>query len=333
MESIGENFVELLNSLPINIRNIIKKLPDDVLCRMEEIRIRLYKPLMVHIDNEEKFVSSEGELVNYENMAYIVTGEDCDKAIQLISKSSVYAFDEEIKNGYITLKGGYRVGLSGKCVVENGNIKTIRNISGYNYRIMREITGVSDDIIGYIVKSPYYIYNTLIISPPQCGKTTLLRDIARNISNGIGYLNFKGQNIGIIDERSEIAACYNGLPQNNVGVRTDILDGCPKAFGIIMMIRSMSPKVLITDEIGKIEDVIAIQEALNAGIKIITTIHGNDIDDILRKPYIKDLIELREFERYIILNNEFGAGTIKKITDGDFNLIYKGPYRKGFKKK
>lgn len=330
--NIGENFIELLNSLPINIRNIVKKLPDDVLDRMEEIRLRLYKPLMIHIDNEEKFISPEGKIVNFENMAYIVTSEDCEKAIQLISKSSIYAFDEEIKNGYITLKGGYRVGLAGKCVLENGNIKTMRNISGYNYRIMREITGASDDIISYIVEPPYYVYNTLIISPPQCGKTTLLRDIARNISNGVYHLNFKGQNIGIVDERSEIAACYNGLPQNNVGVRTDVLDSCPKAFGIIMMIRSMSPRVLITDEIGKIEDIKAIHEALNAGIKIITTIHGNDIDDVSRKPYIKDLIELKEFERYIILNNKLGAGTIEKITDGDFKTIYRGPYRKGFRK-
>ncbi|MGB9679448.1 MAG: stage III sporulation protein AA, partial [Thermoanaerobacteraceae bacterium] len=245
---LGENFFELLNSLPSNVREIINKIPKDIIEKTEEIRLRLNRPLMIDINNEENLVSSEGKFVKNIKDSYIITHEDCNKALQLISKSSLYAFEEELKNGYITLKGGYRVGIVGKCVIENGYIKTMRNISGYNYRIMRELKGVSDNIISYIVKSPKEVKNTLIISPPQCGKTTLIRDIARNISNGIEWLGFKGLNIGIIDERSEISACYNGVPQVDVGIRTDVLDGCPKSSGILMMIRSMSPKVIITDE-------------------------------------------------------------------------------------
>ncbi|QSZ26517.1 stage III sporulation protein AA [Aceticella autotrophica] len=327
MKNESKNYIELLNSLPCNVRNIVKRLSKNVVQKMEEIRLRVNNPLMIHMDNEEKFVSSSGEIADMFEDSYIVTQEDCEKAIQLISKSSIYAFEEEIKNGFITLKGGYRVGICGKCVLEKGEIKTIKNISGYNYRIMRELIGISDEIMKYILFSPDIVYNTLIISPPQCGKTTLLRDIARNISNGIPQMNYKGHNIAIVDERSEIAACYNGIPQNDVGYRTDVLDCCPKDTGIIMLIRSMSPDVLITDEIGKIEDIKAIHEALNAGVKIITTIHGYNINDIMRKEYIKELITEKEFNRYIVLSNRFGAGTIETILDDNLKVIFKGPYR------
>nr|WP_197702863.1 stage III sporulation protein AA [Thermoanaerobacterium sp. RBIITD] len=324
----SKNYNELLNSLPFNVRNIIIKIPKNIKAKMEEIRLRINKPLMIHIDNQERFISSEGRIVDLADFAYRVTNDDCEKALQLISKSSIYAFEDEIKNGYITLKGGYRVGICGKCVLENGMIKTIINVSGFNYRIMRECIGVSDEIMRYILKQSDTIYNTLIISPPQCGKTTLLRDIARNISNGMKTLDFKGDNISIIDERSEIAACYKGDPQNDVGYRTDILDSCPKHLGILMMIRSMSPRVIITDEIGKIEDITAIHEAVNAGVNIITTVHGNDISDIIRKEYLNELISGKEFERYIILSKRKGAGTIESILDRDLKTIFKGPYRK-----
>ncbi|OXT07649.1 stage III sporulation protein AA [Thermoanaerobacterium thermosaccharolyticum] len=324
----SKNYDELLYSLPLTVRNIIIKLDDKLKESLEEIRLRIDKPLMIHVNNQEKFLSIDGKIVNSLKLAYIVTSEDCEKALQLISKSSIYAFENEIKNGYITLKGGYRVGICGKCVLENGSIKTIVNVSGFNYRIMRQCIGVSDEIMKYIIKYPNIVYNTLIISPPQCGKTTLLRDIARNISNGMADLDFNGENVSIIDERSEIAACFKGNPQNDVGYRTDVLDSCPKHIGILMMIRSMSPKVIITDEIGKIEDILAIHEALNAGVSIITTVHGKDIEDIMRKKHIDDMLNNREFDRYVILSRKLGAGTIDAILDKEFKAIFKGPYRK-----
>ncbi|WP_434632336.1 stage III sporulation protein AA [Thermoanaerobacterium thermosaccharolyticum] len=324
----SKNYDELLYSLPLTVRNIIIKLDDNLKESLEEIRLRIDKPLMIHVNNQEKFLSIDGKIVNSPKLAYIVTSEDCEKALQLISKSSIYAFENEIKNGYITLKGGYRVGICGKCVIENGSIKTIVNVSGFNYRIMRQCIGASDEIMKYIIKYPNIVYNTLIISPPQCGKTTLLRDIARNISNGMADLDFNGENVSIIDERSEIAACFKGNPQNDVGYRTDVLDSCPKHIGILMMIRSMSPKVIITDEIGKIEDILAIHEALNAGVSIITTVHGKDIEDIMRKKHIDDMLNNREFDRYVILSRKLGAGTIDAILDKEFKAIFKGPYRK-----
>ncbi|HHW56698.1 MAG TPA: stage III sporulation protein AA [Clostridia bacterium] len=324
-----KNFEELLYSLPPSVREAIARIPCEELEEVEEIRLRVNKPLSVYLKSEEKFVSKEGNLIFTPSSAYIVTFEDCEKALQLISKSSVYAFEEEIRNGYITLRGGYRVGIVGKCVLENGYIKTLKNISGYNYRISKEIKGVSEKIIEHLITPYKNIYNTLIISPPQCGKTTLLRDITRNLSNGIDFLGLKGKKVGVVDERSEIAGCHNGIPQMDVGIRTDVLDGCPKAYGMIMLIRSMSPEVIVTDEIGKKEDIQAIHEVLNTGVKIITTVHANDIDDLMKKPVLKEIISLKYFQRYIILSRRLGAGTIEKMLDENFDIVFKGPYRGG----
>jgi stage III sporulation protein AA len=183
-------------------------------------------------------------------------------------------------------------------------------------RIAREIPGASDGIIPYLLNEQRP-YNTLIISPPQCGKTTILRDIVRQLSNGIPG-KFKGVKVGVVDERSEIAGTYEGVPQKNVGIRTDVLDACPKAEGMIMLIRSMSPQVIVADEIGKIEDVYAIGEAVQAGVNLIVSVHGADIEQIKRRPSMNQLLHERIFERYVVLGCSRGVGTVEGIYDEQF---------------
>ena len=173
----------------------------------------------------------------------------------------------------------------------------------------------------YLIDGSDQFYNSLIVSSPQCGKTTLLRDIIRNLSNGMKNLNFEGVKVGVVDERSEICGVCHGIAQNNMGVRTDVLDSCPKADGVMMLIRSMSPQVIATDEIGKKEDANAIEEALNAGVKLITTVHGNDIEDLDKRPYIKPLLAQKIFARIIVLSNNPKVGTIKQIIDGKTNKV------------
>ena len=229
-----------------------------------------------------------------------------------ISNFSLYAYEEEIKQGYLTIKGGHRVGLAGECVVANNEVKTIKNISSINIRISREVIGASNKIMP-IIASNNKIFNTLIVSPPKCGKTTILRDIARNISNGMYVNNLKGKKVSIIDERSEIAASYNGVPQMNVGIRTDILDNCYKKSGLIMAIRSLSPEVLICDEIGTMEEVEALNMAFNSGVNVIVTVHGVDIEDIYSRKPLKELIDNSIIERVVVLSNRNGAGTIEKV--------------------
>lgn len=306
----------ILPSLSSNIRYAMQRINIEYLKQIEEIRIRENRPLMIVINDRDYILTKDGKFANSLKEAYIVNKEDTSNIIQLISDYSLYAIEEELRNGFITLKGGHRVGLTGKVVLEGGKIKTLKYISGFNFRISREVKGAADSIIPYIKDSNGQIYHTLIISPPQCGKTTLLRDLIRQISNGDQKKSLRAYKVGVVDERSELAGCYKGVPQNDIGIRTDVLDACPKAKGMIMLIRSMSPNIIATDEIGSREDMQAIEEALNAGIKIITTVHGSSMDEIKRKPILQDLIKNKVFDRMIILSNRKGAGTIEEIIDG-----------------
>lgn len=318
---------EIFPYIPCNITKLINLLPDHKLIWLEELRLRLARPLMLVMKNKDFMINLQTSPTltqDINNKVYIVTKEDILKTLQFISQSSVYALEEELRNGYITLRGGHRVGITGKTVLENSCIKTLTNISGLNIRIAREIKSVADNVIPFLInKKDEGIYNTLIVSPPKAGKTTLLRDIIRQLSNGVNKFNLNGLNIGLVDERSEIACCYDGIPQNAVGIRTDILDGCPKAQGILMLLRTMSPDVIATDEIGRSEDVIALTEATNAGVSIIATAHGADLDDIRKRPTMKKIIDNRFFKRYLILGFSNGVGTLERVIDGDdFATIY-----------
>ena len=289
---------EIYKILPKEISNIVKQyLQEDA---VQEIRIKSGKPVILNLSYGEKVLD------------YRTTSEDLKFMMAEVSNYSLYAFEGEIRQGYITLKGGHRVGLAGECVISNGEVRTIKNISSLNIRICREIIGSSNKIMNLITNNNR-VYNTLIVSPPKCGKTTILRDIAKNISNGMYKINLSGKKVTIVDERSEIAACYNGVPQMNVGIRTDILDNCLKKSGMIMAIRSLSPEVLICDEIGTKGDLEALNMAFNSGVNVIVTVHGYDIADVYGRAVFKDLIDNCILERIILLSNRKGAGTIEKV--------------------
>ncbi|MBW9151874.1 stage III sporulation protein AA [Clostridium estertheticum] len=291
---------DLFEILPKTIRNILEKV--DNLQQLEEIRVKVNKPLFIHIGSKEKV------------WEYIATPEDLKYIMQRISNYSIYAFEDEIRQGYITIKGGHRVGLCGICVIENNSIKTIKDISSINIRACKEIIGCADKVMPYIINNNS-VYNTIIISPPKCGKTTLIRDISRQISKGYKDMSFRGKNVSIIDERSEIAGSFKGIPQMDVGVRTDVLDNCPKSQGIMMAIRSMSPDVIVCDEIGTKNDMESILMALNSGISLITTIHGFGIEDLYKRLVFKDIVDNYVFTRGIVLSNKKGIGTIERIYD------------------
>lgn len=289
---------EVIRILPEKIANETKKFISDG--TIQEIRIKVGKPIILILSNEEKVLN------------YVTTNDEVKGILVKISNYSLYAYEEEIKQGYITIKGGHRVGIAGECVISNGEIKTIKNISSLNIRISKAVVGSAKKIMP-IITGGDRIYNTLIVSPPKCGKTTILRDIAKNISNGIYSLGLKGKKVVIIDERSEVAACYNGVPQMDVGIRTDVLDNCLKKTGMIMAIRSLSPDVLICDEIGTLGEVEALNMAFNSGVNIVVTVHGFDIEDIYSRKVFKELIDESIIERVVILSSRKGAGTIERI--------------------
>ena len=312
MSKISE---EIINSLSINLREIIKTISKYNI-NIEEIRLRSLKPLIINSNNKDYFYNTKLNKLDF-NMdnPYIVSKEDIEQTFQIMCKHSIHSFIDDIKKGFITLRGGHRVGIVGKTIIEDGQVKNIKYISSLNIRISREVLGCSDKVLNHIIKGKKQINNTLIISPPQCGKTTLIRDIVRNISNGNKEFEFNGMKVALIDERNEISGAYLGIPQMDVGIRTDVIETCPKDIGIMMLLRSMSPSVIVTDEIGNMDEIKALYTALNGGVSLITTVHGDSIEDIRNRKELSNLLDSELFKKVIILSAKNGPGTIEKIYD------------------
>lgn len=313
-----DEFLKAIENIDCELREILTKIDMNLVSKIEEVRLRVNKPLMIYLEGRDLYVGKNGEVYCDLDLkkSYIVNLENINKTFQMISNYSIYSIQEELKQGFITIKGGHRIGLIGKGIYSEEKLMSIKNISSINIRISKEIIGASNHVMKYIVKNSNNIYNTLIVSPPKCGKTTMLRDITRNISNGMKKNKLRGLKVGVVDERSEIAAIYNGQPQNDLGVRTDVLDSCYKYDGIMILLRSMSPDVIVTDEIGNEKDVKALYEVMKSGVKVVSTAHGEDLEDIKNKLNLKDIIEGKIFERIIILDNSKGVGTISDVIDG-----------------
>lgn len=303
---------QILQILPKTIRKIFQTeaIQYD---KLQEIRIRIGQPLLLIMNNEEWILPSNS------TDKHIVSKKEMRETLDYISNYSLYAFENEMKQGFITIEGGHRVGLTGKAVIENNRVKNIQYISSINIRIAHEILGCADRILPYITLNKQ-ICHTLIISPPRCGKTTLLRDLVRQISNGNEYI--KGCTVGVVDERSELGGCFMGIAQNQMGIRTDILDCCPKAEGMIMLVRSMAPEVIAVDEIGSPDDVHAIEYVMHCGCKLLASVHGSSMEEIKKKPVLNQLILEKRFERYIVLDNSIGIGKIQNIFDERGSQIF-----------
>ena len=305
-----------LDFLVPELRQLMKRGMSKHLAEIEEIRLRLGRPLVLRLPNKEVTLDESGTVSDRLQKGIVIGRDLIERSIQVLSQGSLYAWEEEIRNGYITITGGHRVGLTGRGVLEKGEVKTLKEISGVNYRIGRQILGCADGVLPYLVSEKGTVCHTLVVSPPQCGKTTLLRDIVRQISNGVEKLRFAGVNVGLVDERSEVAGVYRGVPQFEIGMRTDVLDACPKAQGMIMMIRSMSPGVVATDEIGKSEDVVALYQALQAGVSVVATVHGGSLKEVMERPVIGELLSFKFFERLVLLSRGKGPGTVEAIYGG-----------------
>lgn len=279
---------------------------------LQEIRMRIGQPLLVIYEGQEHILPNS-------ERPHIITKEEVREALEYISRYSLYAFEHEMKQGFITIEGGHRVGMAGKVIVEQERIKNMKHISSVNVRVAHEIQGCADQILPHVTRNKQ-ICHTLIVSPPRCGKTTLLRDLVRQISDGNEHV--KGATVGVVDERSEIGGCYMGVPQNKLGIRTDVLDCCPKAEGMLIMIRSMSPQVIAVDEIGTHEEIRSIEYAMHCGCKMIATVHGASMEEIRKKPVLEQLIKDKRFERYVVLSNQNRIGQVEGIYDERGDLCY-----------
>ena len=271
--------------------------------KLEEIRIRANKPVILKLGQVEIVLN------------YTITTNEIIGILQNICNNSIYTYQNQICNGFITLPGGNRVGIAGNVVIKDGQVSNISYIYSLNFRISHQINGASDNILKYVLDTENNtIFNTLIVSPPGAGKTTIIRDLAKRISNGINEINFRGLDVSIIDERGEIAAMTKGITFNDVGIRTDVLDNVPKSIGIRMAVRSMAPKVIIADEIGNKDDVNIINYAICSGVKCIFTAHGSDMEDLLKNNEINKIINLQLFSKIIFLD-EKQKGKIKNVVN------------------
>lgn len=302
---------ELIRLFSGKVRRIMERATLDM-ANIYEIRLRVHSPLLLVYAGEEFFVTEEGALSTEAEKGYQIQAEDVRETMEYIGNYSLYAYEEELRQGFLTVQGGHRVGIAGKAVLENEKVRGIRHISCINVRVAHQQKGCADKVIPYLMKQGSFCH-TLIVSAPRCGKTTLLRDIIRQISDGTK--DRPGLTVGVVDERSEIAGCYLGVAQNDVGIRTDVLDCCPKAEGMMMLIRSMSPEVVAVDEIGTSEDIHAIEYAMQCGCKLIASVHGLDMEEASRKPVLGELIRRRMFERYVVLGNGRRPGEIRGIYD------------------
>lgn len=301
---------QIQNLFAGNIRRLLMDAELDY-DKVYEIRLRVGRPLFLTYDGGECFLNSKG------GKQYLVTREDLKETLEYVSGYSLYAYEDELRQGFLSVQGGHRVGVTGKVILDGDRIRGMKYISCINVRLAHQILGCADQIMPYIQRKDW-VAHTLIVSPPRCGKTTLLRDIIRQLSNGREAV--PGLTVGVVDERSELAGCYQGVPQNDLGMRTDILDGCPKAEGMQMLIRSMSPAVVAVDELGKEEDFKAVESVIHCGCKLIATAHGNSMEDVLNQPFFYKLVQERLFERYILLGKNGRAGTVQGIFDRNGNL-------------
>ena len=311
---------EVSRVLPHSIRKLMKGMQLD-LRSLQEIRLRVLRPFIIVYESVEYYVSADGQLSHDVEFSHIVTQSEIKESFELLSEFSTYAYEEEMRLGYITIQGGHRVGIAGKAVIECGKIKNLKNISFINIRVANERPGCADRIVPMLYEEDR-ILHTLIISPPRGGKTTLLRDIIRQLSDGSDVM--RGRNVGVVDERSEICACYRGIPQNDVGVRTDVLDACPKVEGMMRLVRSMSPEVVAVDEIGTEEDFDAVGYVLTCGCSVIATAHGHDYDDIKSHPILSRAITRGYFQRYVVLAGGSMTGQLVYVLDENGRMVTNG---------
>lgn len=286
------NILEVLEYFPSKVRECLAKY-EKVLYETQEIHLYTNRNIYLRTSLDDVEVN------------YITISNDILETLQRICDNSIYTYQNQICNGFITVKGGHRVGISGEVVIKDGQVINISYIYSLNFRIARQVLGCSNIALPYILNvKENTVYNTIILSPPGRGKTTLLRDVTRNISDGIEKTGFKGIHVGIVDERGEIAAMYKGTPQNDVGSRTDVLNNISKDKGLKMLIRAMCPQVVVADEIGTKEDIEAIKYAVTSGVKGIFTAHGGSLQDLLLNPILKEMYNSNIIERTILIEKD-----------------------------
>lgn len=289
-KSTSEEFSRALRLLPTSLRVAVSDLPESITSRAEELRLRAGRPMGVVIGDGETAIAP---------LVYITPAE-LQMVLEIATRASVHSYSESIRQGFVTAEGGCRLGLCGMAACEDGKISGMRRLSSICIRIPHERRGCADGILPQLMQGGFR--STLIISPPGGGKTTLLRELIRHLSDG-------GARVSLADERSEVAGCFEGRPCFDVGKSTDVLTAAPKGEGVFLMLRAMSPQIIAFDEITTPADVEACDASANCGVRLLTTAHGASLTDLTDRPLYRRLLERRIFDRAVIIENRAGRRT------------------------
>lgn len=283
------------------LRSAALALPEEVRSRAEELRLRLGQPMTVLVDGTELEVPGPPP----------VDREALDALLEIATRASAHTALERVRRGFVTLRGGHRIGLCGMAAMEDGQVKSLRCLSSLNLRVARSVTGAAAEVLP-LLRRDSGVSGTLILAPPGAGKTTLLRDLIRALSDGEGGPPLR---VGVADERGEIAALWEGKPELDVGKHTDVMDGCPKALGLELLLRGMDPQVLAADELTSPDDIGAAELAAGCGVPLLATAHGSGQSDLLRRPLYRRLLSLGIFQKLV---------TIRRGPDGERHVAVEG---------
>ncbi len=304
--------------LPQDVARALLSLPGETQAKVEEIRLRADQPLGITGSMGEPFVTPAGLPTTAAALALAVPAAAVRSTLERMSGFSLYTLEEELRQGFLTLPGGHRVGFAGHAVVRDGRLHAMKWVASLNIRLATAAaTSARATVLPRLVDGEGGIHSTLVVAPPRAGKTTLLRELVRLVSSGVPELGVNGQAVGVVDERSELGGASEGVPTLALGPRTDLVDACPKAEGMFLLVRAMGPRLIATDEIGRPEDAVAVVEAATAGVRVVATAHARSVEEVRARPSLEPLWRARVVERFVLLSRRRGPGTVERVLDAD----------------